>query len=112
MAAQTDRLLGRAQGSGSARSTDPPPQFHWEAITLTSWHSLHSSWVCFFASGRVKREEAKEVRAPAATDVLPVDGSGGTRREAPAANIRLAQGYFDMLTTYETCRVLYPNSDP
>lgn len=41
----SDRLLGRVRSPGSAHSTDPPPQFYWEAITLTSWHSLHSSWV-------------------------------------------------------------------
>lgn len=62
MAAQTDRLLDRPQRPGSAHSTDPPPQFHWEAITLTSWHSLHSSWVCMFsrASRRVRREKEKK----------------------------------------------------
>lgn len=61
MAAQTDRLLDRAQGPGSAHSTNPPPQFHWEAITLTSWHSLHSSWVCIFprASWRARQGKRK-----------------------------------------------------
>lgn len=67
MAAQTDRLLVRAQGPGSSHSTDPPPQFHWEAITLTSWHSLHSSWVCFFARGsrRARREDMRKRLTPA-----------------------------------------------
>lgn len=98
MAAQTDRLLGRARGPGSAHSTDPPPQFHWEAITLTSWHSLHSSWVCFFAreNGRVRREDGEE--APDADMLQQPDALKGSEDE------RLAQheGYFDMQKIYKT----------
>lgn len=111
MAAQTDRLLGRAQGPGSAHSTDPPPQFHWEAITLTSWHSLHSSWVCFFAraSRRVKPEKTRK---------RPTTGYCCSRRwpDAPkgSRNEQLARekGYFDMQKTHKACCVLCPNKNP
>lgn len=111
MAAQTDRLLGRAQGPGSAHSTDPPPQFHWEAITLTSWHSLHSSWVRFFAraSRRVKPEKTRK---------RPTTGYRCSRRrpDAPkgSRNEQLARekGYFDMQKTHKACCVLCPNKNP
>lgn len=42
MAAQTDRLLGRAEEPGSAHSTDPPPQFNWggHRINLMAFFAL------------------------------------------------------------------------
>lgn len=111
MAAQTDRLLGRAQGPGSAHSTDPPPQFHWEAITLTSWHSLHSSWVCFFAraSRRVKLEKSrKRLATTSCCFGQQLDVMKGSCDEQLAQE----KGYFHMQKIHKTCWVLYPNRDP
>lgn len=109
MAAQTDRLLGRAQGPGSAHSTDPPPQFHWEAITLTSWHSLHSSWVCFFASRRARWEDARKRLTPTSCRSWQrLDVLKGSSDEQLAQD----KSYFDTQKIYKTFCVLYPNSDP
>lgn len=106
MAAQTDRLLDRAQGPGSAHSTAPPPQFHWEAITLTSWHSLHSSWVCFFARASRQVKPEKPRKRLTATSCCPWQ-----RLDAPKGpcDEQLAQekGYFDMQKIHKICCVLY-----
>lgn len=112
----SDRLLGRAQEPGSAHSTDSPPQFNWEAITLTSWHSLHSSWVCFFARAnwwvrQVKKKRRRKWRKCLKTASCCLKQQLGVLNNSDEEQLAQEKCYFDMQKIYNTWRVLYPSRD-